>query len=64
MDDEDREQWWTAPANTLTLLDYLASEEAYNKADMVAALEKPWKYTPEFERAYARLEAERDWRAK
>ena len=52
MDDEDRSQpWWLLHGNMVKLLEYLSDEPAYSKADMVYALEKPWKYAPEFERA-------------
>ncbi len=52
MDDEDRSQpWWLLHQNLVTLMAYLEYEDAYGKADMLAAMEKPWKYTPEFERA-------------
>ncbi len=53
MDDEDRAQpWWLLHGNLVTLLAYLQDHDSYNKADMLAALEKPWKYTPEFDRAW------------
>jgi hypothetical protein len=57
MDDEDRTQpWWTAPAAMLILMEYLSEESAYNKEDMLYAMEKPWKYAPEYERAVERRE--------
>ncbi len=52
MDDEDRTQpWWLLHHNLVVLMAYLEDYDAYHKADMLAAMEKPWKYTPEFERA-------------
>ena len=53
------ELWWTVPGNMLTLFEYLEQEPAYVKADMLAAAEKPWKYTPEFERAHQLREESR-----
>lgn len=56
-DDEDGAQpWWTAHGAMLTLLEYLADQPAYSKADLVAAMEKPWKYAPEYQRALAARE--------
>jgi hypothetical protein len=35
----------------LILMEYLSDQSAYTKEDMLYAIEKPWKYTPEYERA-------------
>jgi len=52
MDDEDRAQpWWLLHHHLVVLMAYLEDYDVYGKADMLAAMEKPWKYTPEFERA-------------
>ena len=40
--------WWDTHDNLVTLLHYLNDHEGYDTDEVIAAVEKPWKYTDEW----------------
>ena len=45
----DEERWWETDENVQTMLDFMAEQASYSKADMAYAHAKPWKFREAYE---------------
>lgn len=46
-------KWFEEHDNIVALIAWMAEQPEYDKADLASAVEKPWKYEDEYERALA-----------
>jgi hypothetical protein len=44
-------RWWEVYDNVRRVLEWMVDQDAYNKADLHAAMEKPWHYDAEARKA-------------